>query len=92
MPYVKPLKPFESKFSHAIARRDTLGETMWLNPQDYEELSEREGGPYFINIDSQIQEGGIQKGGNTGSPVNPPPIHLRPKTPPPKYKKNKEAK
>jgi len=76
MPYVKPLKPFESKFSHAIARRDTLGETMWLNPQDYEELSEREGGPYFTDVEPK--KDGVQK--------------EKPKIPSPKSKKKREAK
>ena len=76
MPCVKPLKPFESKFSHAIARRDTLEEIMWLNPPDYEELSEREGGPYFTEVEPK--KDGVQK--------------EKPKTPSPKYKKSKEAK
>jgi len=76
MPYVKSLKPFESKFSHAIARRDTLGGTMWLNPPDYEELSGREGGPYFTDVESK--KDGVQK--------------EKPKAPSPKHKKNKEAK
>jgi len=76
MPYIKPLKPFESKFSHAIARRDTLGESMWLNPPDYEELSEREGGPYFTDVEPK--KDGVQK--------------EKSKSPSLKSKKSKEAK
>jgi len=80
MPYVKPLKPFESKFSHAIARRDTLGEPMWLNPSDYEELSEREGGPYFVDVEPKKADIRIDLAQKRDVSISR------------KYKKSKEAK
>ena len=76
MPFIKSLKPFETKYTRSIARSDKLGETMWLNPKDYEELSERVGGPYFTDVEPK--KDGVQK--------------EKPKTPLPKYKKKREAK
>lgn len=53
MPKVKTLKRFETKYDRAIARPEKLGETILLTPRDYKELSEREGGPYFADIESK---------------------------------------
>jgi len=66
----------------------------WLKEQSKElgrDLFKDESGPKKkIGSTKRTVEGRIQKGGNTGWPVNPPPEKLRPDEPPPGSKDEEE--